>query len=499
MNTILYFGKFNYYFLLFTVYFFSHVGILALPNAIYWDDWTLFSVDPDAIIETFKQAGALFNWTSKLHNGLLLLGPFTYKYITFILMFLTGLFLDLILRDFKIEIGQRFLLIVLFLVLPFNSARVALINLPYTLGYFLFFLAWYLINRNRFLSLFFFFLSFNINSLLVFYAFPIMGVWLIEGNTINSDGIIKFARKYIFFIFLPFFYFSIKNIFFKPSGDYEKYYSLIGIDYSNNILISSRIVFYDFLFFISEKLILLVFIFSFVAIFFILNKKLFFNNLISIKQGIIYIILGIIAILFGTIPYLILGLSPTFLEWSSRHQLLLPLGASLFILGGLSFFKSSQRLFLFAFIVISSITINILNYIDFYNDWNKQKNLISLFKENELIRNAGIIGFVDETKSLNAINRTYRIYEWNGLLKSAFDDELRFGVDGEGFKWVKERGNNPNFVNRQNNNKDYINNSERPNIVVKILHVNNDKVPYFNLFNSNSITLDVKYAKEPNN
>ena len=116
-----------------------------------------------------------------------------------------------------------------------------------------------------------------------------------------------------------------------------------------------------------------------------------------------------------------------------------------------------------------------------------------------MIRHAGIIGFIDETKSLNAINRTYRIYEWNGLLKAAFGDEFRFGVEGEGFKWVNERGNNPNFINRQNNNKDYINNSGRPNIIVKILHVNNDKNFYLNLFNNNLITLDVKYAYESKN
>jgi hypothetical protein len=34
-----------------------------------------------------------------------------------------------------------------------------------------------------------------------------------------------------------------------------------------------------------------------------------------------------------------------------------------------------------------------------------------LFKSNDEIKNAGIVGFIDETKSLNAINRTYRIYE----------------------------------------------------------------------------------------
>jgi hypothetical protein len=37
--------------------------------------------------------------------------------------------------------------------------------------------------------------------------------------------------------------------------------------------------------------------------------------------------------------------------------------------------------------------------------------------------------FRDDTRSMNIFNRSYRFYEWNGLMTRAFGDETRFGVN----------------------------------------------------------------------
>jgi len=82
----------------------------------------------------------MFNLTGYLHVAMLEVGPWIYKVLTFVLMFASGLLLNLILkRHANIATETRFYIILLFLVLPFNIARVALIDFPYTLCYFLFF------------------------------------------------------------------------------------------------------------------------------------------------------------------------------------------------------------------------------------------------------------------------------------------------------------------------------------------------------------------------
>jgi hypothetical protein len=474
----------------------SHGGILALSNAIYWDDWSLYKVDPELITDMFNQAGALFNWTSKLHNSLLLIGPFTYKVITFFLMLATSYLFEIILRrDFALKTSESLLILLLFLILPFNTARVALINLPYTLGYFLFFLAWYFIYKNKFLSLIFFFFSFNTNSLLVFYALPIIGIFYKEIGNNGYKNIIQIGGKYILFIILPFIFFYIKTTYFKPHGIYENYNSLNGINYLNNIATALSISFQDIILFFLKfnKLFIYTFTLSFIVFLPLRNYQLLVN--IHKERATSFIFLGIIAIIFASFPYLILGLAPTFLEWSSRHQLLLPFGASLLLVGIISFLNPQFKLFILIFVVLTSIAINITNYVALYQDWNKQKALIMLFKSNDEIKNAGIVGFIDETKSLNAINRTYRIYEWNGLMKAAFGDEIRFGIEGTGFEWARERGDNIDFVNASNNNKDFINDGKKPTLIVRILPANDGKKLYTDFFNKNAVKIETEHPE----
>lgn len=488
-------SKYNLYILsLFIAYLLSHGGILFLPTAIYWDDWTLYMVDPETISETFLQAGTLFNWVGIIHNFLLLLGPYAYKYLTFILMFGSGVLFDLILKlDFKIRLDERFILVLLFLLLPFNIARVTLITFPYTLCYFIFFLAWYLIRKNPILSIILFFLSFNTNSLLVFYFIPLIGIYYKNYSTFKIDFFIKFIKENTVFLILPLLYYFIKIKFFRPYGIYENYNSLNNIDYIMNIYNALARCLEDTLITLFEinNLLIYTIIFSFVIYTLITHIKFLKFNMGNWKSS-NFIFVGFFAILLALLPYVILGLAPTFQEWSSRHQLLLPLGTSFLLVGILSFFGSQLRLFLLIFIVNTSITINVANYVALYQDWNKQKALIMLFKDNEEIKNAGIVGFIDETKSLNAINRTYRIYEWNGLMKAAFGDEKRFGVEGEGFQWARERGGNKDFVNASNNNKDFKNDNTRPPLIVRILPANTRENIYKDIFNKNAVKIEVE-------
>ena len=63
---------------------------------------------PDVILETFREAGAVFGWTGHLHVLLLKLGPGIYRVLTFILMFLNTTALHLItLSDLTVIFGLK--------------------------------------------------------------------------------------------------------------------------------------------------------------------------------------------------------------------------------------------------------------------------------------------------------------------------------------------------------------------------------------------------------
>jgi len=148
---------------------------------------------------------------------------------------------------------------------------------------------------------------------------------------------------------------------------------------------------------------------------YIINKILpNFNNNYDLpytrKQVFIFGIFSTVLVLF---PYWIVGHTPTFTDWNSRHQLLIPFGMS-FIFFSIYYYLKVKRFFLIMIITVS-INININFYFELFRDWNKQIDLTEKF---ELINNeiSNEIIFVNDNTP-NAIERVYRYYEWNGLFK----------------------------------------------------------------------------------
>ncbi len=266
----------------------------------------------------------MFNISGYLHVSLLSFGPWIYRYLTFILMFLAGVFLNLIIKNYKeISDEYRFFIVILFLCLPFYWARVAIIDFPYTLCYFLFFAAWALLDKIKFFSLLLFFVSFITMSLLVFSIIPFLEFYYRSNRSnINSKTFLKYIIKNIAFTILPFIFFTIKLLFFKSYGNYEVY----NENYS--ILSLARVPFYMLLDLINFQPNLIIF--CFISI--LLLSLFGFASYIKIKFANIYkviVLIGFICFLSGCFPYAILGHPPTFSEWTSRHQLLMPFGISL--------------------------------------------------------------------------------------------------------------------------------------------------------------------------
>lgn len=410
-----FYHRYSFQILLLLFYTLCHGGIFFIYDAVYWDDWTLFNSDKNLILSTFEQSGgAFFNFTGNLHSTVIPIGGWIYKLLTYILYYFSALlFFNILLKNKYITIESSKLIVLLFLILPLNSARVALIDFPYTLGYFLFFLAWNF-KHIRVVSLPLFFFSFLVNSLPFLYLLVAINLYFELYSSISIKNVRKFIFRKFDYLLLPILFFIVKYKFFTTSGLYKTYNSNFQI---KNLVITPIHQLIDFakldvnLF----LLFLLLFVFNIIKPF----------ERIVIKSNFKNLYFGILALILAVFPYWILGLTPSFIEWSSRHQLLMPLGVALII----AFFISkvtSSRYLLFSLILSVSILINSSNYLMFYIDWNKQKELISQLQKHSLLKERKLILVKDNTLEYNALDRVYRFYEWNGILKYAYKNEYRF-------------------------------------------------------------------------
>ena len=416
-------------FWLFVIYCINHGWIFLLSEALFWDDWALFGTSTNIINEIYDDQGSVFNISGIIHNSLLFIGPWIYRLLTFLLLFSTGLALNEILKKHAIfNLEARFIILLLYLTLPFYMARVTLIVMPYTVSIFLFFLAWVLIEKNKILSMFLFFISFNTNSLLVFYALPFFDLFFRTENNISLFSLIKFSLKKIYLFALPFIYFAVEVFIYYPSGLFQGYNEQFSLF---SLFLSPISMFWNWM-----NLEINIFFFL-LAILILSFSNLFKNiskNLYNSDNLICLFFIGLIAFILGGFAYWILGHTPAFNSWNSRHQLLLSFGASIMLFSLIVSSRNSAReMILLIFLTIFSIT-NFLSYKEFFVDWNKQKNLIQIFSQNQVLRESDLIIFYDETEGFNAFNRDYDIYEWNGLFTEAFKDEKRFGIDNERYQ-----------------------------------------------------------------
>ncbi|WP_454841339.1 hypothetical protein [Pseudomonas hormoni] len=407
------------------LYTVMHAGILFIPFAIFWDDWVTVGASSDMILETYKEAGAMFNLVAYMHIGMSSIGIWSYKVFTFLLMGASGYFLNAILRRNGAFGDQlRWSIVLLFMLLPFNMARVAIIDFPYVLCYALFFGGWLLMDRHRILAAILFFLSFNTNSLLVFYALPIFDMLYRSSERRFDFALIRFAVARWYFFVLPFLYYGIKLCFFKPTGfyaGYNQHYSLLAIPLAMVDQVKD-LANLKFNFFVLLGLVPIIYF----PIKKILYSQKCEDNIISPWS---LMVLGAVVIFVGGFPYWILSYIPTFMEWTSRHQLLMPLGSAIVISSALLLIPGKVRAVSLVVIVAACLSYGLVSYFNFYVDWQKQLFVIEKLKRDPVVAEARFLIIEDRAKELDAIGRTYRFYEWNGILVLALGDELRFALE----------------------------------------------------------------------
>ena len=439
---------------LFVIYLLSNLLLLLNINGIYWDDWVIFDQSFDEIKTMSNQLTGnthLFEyifWSlSHIGNGVL-----SYRVTTFVVYFLSGLFLFYILLSIKsISKQSAFYITLLFLILPVNSARIGLCVTHYGLFLCLFFLAFWLLTQYmnkqggiffRILILGLFYLSFFVSSLIVFYAVVLLyTLYIIQINSTSksyaSSLKILFVR-YPDFICLPILFFYIKTNYFVPYGLYENY-NAISWDYFKqhiieNIQLSFKHAFYKPLsqaFIVVQRFWLLsLAAMGFLFLYLQKNRSTPSNNDGRLTFITLMMCLGLLFFVLAIFPYAAIGKVPSLFYFSSRHMLLVPLGLSLCLYSGILLIERKNRVlgqFVLIALLASCVIKNVHDQALYLKDWFYQVALEEHYKENTAIREHSTFFF--RTNIPFANSRSMQFYEHNGRLRKVFGNDQRFMGD----------------------------------------------------------------------
>lgn len=390
-------------------------GWLFIVRDSYWaDDWIFFPKHANHDWTIQGQAP----WIPIGENILFeFFGPMGFRVLTFIFFFSAGIFFYGILNSLKkfptLDSG---ILALLFLLMPFNTARVAMMVFHYTAGNFLFFLAWYLVvcsnlRWSRFLAALAFFLSFQMHSLLFLYALPLINMWLNSRHSLFNNFRLWLGRNSIF-VALPIIYLGLRQIFWP-----ERLFRYHNVSATN----------------LTSTLPFVFVIFILVLIFLSIRKILPVQKKISIE----IFIAAVCSFFLATWPYVLLGYFPpsfsilpkyvtTFIgrsDWYSRHLTLQPLAAVLVFAGIMQVFVRYNRRLMATILhslLVLCVFINMFFGFEYFVDYSKQQKVInSLQAENDLYE-VHDVQFVDQSRLLNARGRTYRDRDWMGLIWKSY-------------------------------------------------------------------------------
>jgi len=397
------------------LYTISWGWLLVVGNSYWAADWEVYVI-PELTTFDFGTLG-LAPWINTyvlIHD---IVGAFAMRMLIFLFYFLASVFLFGILKEFKfVSFWQKKFIVIFFLILPFNTAKIALMVFHYSVAYFLFFFAWYCLTLpdsflRRALSTIAFFLSFSMHSLLFFFAIPIYLDWTIK-HRLQKLTFLQWIKRNLFFLSLPLLYFVLRNNFWPET-----------ISYHN---LSKVSVVMPFVILVVPGFLFLVYSLS--------NRDSAKSRSNERKM----ISFGLATILLGLLPYILHGffklnsrlpldyLTVLFgrTSWYTRHQTLQPLGAGFFLFGLISLTKSNKRLlnadYLASGAIFACLILNLGFGLEHKVDYEKQKRVVQSLKSvghSDLLVN---YVFIDQATSINARGQVMYERAWSGLIWQAY-------------------------------------------------------------------------------
>ena len=406
-----------------SVYVVSYGLVLTFLGAYFWDDWiTYYNQSDGAIEEALRIRG---DWPTRAFFESTILGarPELFKILTLVAYFTSGWLLFHILGTLNfLKNNQVRLITILFLILPINSARVAMVDFAYACSLLLFFSAWFLLVRKSswirdLLAAILFILSFGATaSLLVFLLVPCAHRLYLRLSDSSSEGNRAWLSSLTIFLMSPAFWFLDRR-FNSPQGSYLTMYSL-----QKSGVVRALILF------LIACIVLLWFI------------KVGSHDLTEKSRNLL-ISLGIVLVIIGAAPYIVAGhlvdvsewmfnFVPRASDWSSRHQLLLGLGLAVIIVGILGELESRFKRNLATSIIGICVLLNATFMHAYFLDSLKQDQFIDAIKQNTDLSVSKVIMIDDQAERFNARGRFIRYYEWDAMFVSAYGNDTKNTISG---------------------------------------------------------------------
>jgi MFS family permease len=342
-----------------------------------------------------------------VHAFLTPVGIWTITYLTFVLFFASGLLLYLILRPTSFFIDQDLKFVVLiFMIVPVNHARISAIIFQYTTSYYLFFLGWFLLVRYKSIKIFVLacatlFLSFKTHSFLFFYLLPFIHFcWLNKMQIGQITTLNKRHSQLAIIVLLPISYLLMRDLFWPPSEEWASYQrpGMAGL------------------------VRWLPFSIPFLLGFILFSWNLKFKK--NTTKGIFYLWIGSGITALALLPYFLIGYFRPYAslialraEWGTRNQILMPLGLALSVVGLNELLKWRGKNIVVSTILVISLALNMFWGSQYFLQSHKQEQLVELFKTTK--DKVEIASVEDQTKRFNGRESTFRSYEWNGFMTLA--------------------------------------------------------------------------------
>ena len=408
------------------LYTISYGWFWNVRNSYWADDWTSYRFRASW---TFDY-GALgfppwFGFHLLLHKWF---GPAFLHLLIFVCFFLSAVFFYGILKKVDLlNFEQRKFATLLFLLLPFNSSRVTLMTFHYTTAYLMFFLAWYLTiifksNRIKVCAVLLFFLSFQMHSLPIFFALPILHLLILD-HPRNWRGLIIWAQNNSYLILVSPLYWILRWFFWNTTMTGYHNPSLPQIWFTTRILLIPGV--------------------SVVALFCIAKYRAF-----SHRSSFYLITFSIFAIFVGLAPYVLYGAfhGPVALkagigltagywvyflgrsEWSDRHLILQPLGFSLLVCSLFYFIPTNLRkvrIWSRNLVIGLCVLVNVCFGFEYLMTYSKEQVVINELKNRGNELSVTDYKFIDRSGYLNVRGTPLSSF---GMLGSSygFDNYARF-------------------------------------------------------------------------
>jgi hypothetical protein len=398
----------------------SHLLVFAFLDTYFWDDYIR---GESKIVEAAQAKVAGFPpWRQFIEFSVFQNSAAAFHIVTPVCFVVAAFALHKVLRsNLPLSVPQINAITLLFLVLPVNSARVAMIDFYYSFSYMLFFVAWSLLVSNKrylqLLALPIFWLSFGTSSLLPFFVIPLIHFGFLRFSSDQRLGL----RRLITWGALgtmPVAFWIVRSQTF--GANVREYYvpRPLGV-IRGGIFVAFAVLFLTYG---------------------IVRKKWSMSE----NARPLLIGWGFLSLAFGASAYMagghlvdlsdwIISFVPNFSDWDSRHQLLLPLGFSLIIVGALSGpaadnGRALKSAGVTAFAVISVI-LNFTFSQEYYLDSLKQNEVIDQFSELEELKTNSNLMISDDAFRFNARGRVLRPYEWEAMLAKSAHGDKEFTVE----------------------------------------------------------------------